>query len=240
MGPYKEVRQGTAGILLEFGRFIKTVGPGWQYVNPYSQQLIIVSLTTLVIEITPQSVVTKDNVNIIIEGVVYYRIIDPFKSQFRVANVHASVIELTHSVLRDVFGKQTLQECLEHRTEIGKQIKALVEEPSSAWGIVIESMLIKDIRFSEELQVTLSAAAKAKRLAESKIITAEAEVKSAELMRKAADILASDAAMQIRYLDTLTSLAKSNNTKVIFMPLESNSQSLNTIKSQIVARETSE
>lgn len=103
------------------------------------------------IEITPQSVVTKDNVNIIIEGVVYYRIVDPFKAQFRVANVHASVIELTHSVLRDVFGKQTLQECLEHRTEIGKQIKTLVEEPSGAWGIIIESMLVRIVFVLGEL-----------------------------------------------------------------------------------------
>lgn len=86
--------------------------------------------------------------------------------------------------------------------------------------------------------MTLSAAAKAKRLAESKIITAEAEVKSAELMRKAADILASDAAMQIRYLDTLSSLAKSNNSKVIFMPLDNSVTSM--VKSQIVAKEASE
>lgn len=117
---------------------------------------------------------------------------------------------------------RVLQELIENREAIGEEIQEVIAEPASAWGVKVESVLIKDISFSKELQESLSSAAQAKRIAEAKVIGAQAEVDSAKLMRAAADILNTPAAMQIRYLETMSTMAKGSNTKVIFMPTSTN------------------
>jgi len=117
---------------------------------------------------------------------------------------------------------RVLQELIENREAIGEEIQEVIAEPASAWGVKVESVLIKDISFSKELQESLSSAAQAKRIAEAKVIGAQAEVDSAKLMRAAADILNTPAAMQIRYLETMSNMAKGSNTKVIFMPTSTN------------------
>ncbi|KAG0330415.1 hypothetical protein BG004_002110, partial [Podila humilis] len=116
---------------------------------------------------------------------------------------------------------RVLQELIENREAIGEEIQEVIDAPARDWGVKVESVLIKDITFSRELQESLSSAAQAKRLAESKVIGAQAEVDSAKLMRAAADILNTPAAMQIRYLETMTNMAKGSNTRVIFMPTQS-------------------
>lgn len=115
-------------------------------------------------------------------------------------------------------GARVLQDVIERREEIAQSIGEIIEEVASGWGVQVESMLVKDIIFSSELQDSLSMAAQAKRIGESKVIAARAEVESAKLMRQAADILSSAPAMQIRYLEAMQAMAKSANSKVIFLP----------------------
>lgn len=167
-------------------------------------------------------ITTKDNVSISIDNVIYYYIVDPFISTYAVANAYNALMERAQTTVRTVLGQKTLQEIIENREGIAQNIEHLITEPSESWGLKVEAVLIKDIEFSKELQESLSSAAQARRIGESKVIQAQAEVDAAKLMREAADILNSEAAMQIRYLDTMHSMSKSAGSKVIFLPYNSN------------------
>lgn len=161
---------------------------------------------------------TKDNVNLQLTSVLYYRVTSPHKAAFGIANIRQALIERTQTTLRHVIGARVLQDVIERREEIAQSIREIIEDTAAGWGVEVESMLIKDIIFSQELQDSLSMAAQSKRTGEAKVIAARAEVESAKLMRQAADILSSAPAMQIRYLEAMQQMAKSANSKVIFLP----------------------
>ena len=161
---------------------------------------------------------TKDNVNLHLTSVIYCHIISAHKAGFGISNIRQALIERTQTTLRHVVGARVLQDVIERREEIAQSIGEIIEEVASGWGVQVESMLVKDIIFSTELQDSLSMAAQAKRIGESKVIAARAEVEAAKLMRQAADILSSAPAMQIRYLEAMQAMAKSANSKVIFLP----------------------
>ena len=172
-------------------------------------------------EIPRTIVMTKDNVSLSIDSVLYWHIVDPFVAAYQVDNVHVALMERTMTTLRDTIGAHTLQNAIENREAIAAEIKHIIDNTSLSWGVVVESILIKDMSFSAELQDTLSAVAKQKRLGESKVITAKSEVQAAKLMREASDILCTPAAIQIRYLETLSAMARAGGTKIIFMPKDS-------------------
>lgn len=161
---------------------------------------------------------TKDNVNLTLTSVIYYHITSPHKAAFGISNIRQALVERTQTTLRHVIGARVLQDVIERREEIAQSIREIIEETASGWGANVESMLIKDIIFSQDLQDSLSMAAQSKRTGEAKVISARAEVESAKLMRQAADILSSAPAMQIRYLEAMQQMAKQSNSKVIFMP----------------------
>jgi erythrocyte band 7 integral membrane protein len=194
------------------------VDPGLVRVNPLSERLIPVDVKIQIVEVPRQVCMTKDNVNLHITSVIYYHITSPHKAAFGISNVQQALVERTQTTLRHVIGARILQDIIERREEIAHSIGEIIEEVASGWGVQVESMLIKDMVFSEELQDSLSMAAQSKRIGESKIITARAEVEAARLMRQAADILSSAPAMQIRYLEAMQTMAKTANSKVIFLP----------------------
>lgn len=216
--PFKSVPQGNVGLVTRFGQFYKAVDPGLVKVNPLSEKLRYVDVRIQVLDIPTQISMTRDNVNINLSSVLYYHITSPHKSAFSVKDVIRALEERTQTTLRLVIGARTLQDIIERREEVAGSIQEIIEETAASWGVKVESILIKDIILSQELQESLAQAAKSKRAGESKIITARAEVESAKLMRRAADILASKAAMQIRYLEAMQQMARSANSKVIFMP----------------------
>jgi regulator of protease activity HflC (stomatin/prohibitin superfamily) len=151
-------------------------------------------------------------------SVIYYHITSPHKAAFGISNIRQALVERTQTTLRHVVGARVLQDVIERREEIAQSIGEIIEDVASGWGVQVESMLIKDIIFSNDLQDSLSMAAQSKRIGESKVIAARAEVESAKLMRQAADILSSAPAMQIRYLEAMQAMAKTANSKVIFLP----------------------
>jgi len=175
---------------------------------------------------------TKDNVSLRLTSVIYYRITSPHKATFGIKDVRQALIERTQTTLRHVLGARVLQDVIERREEIAQSIREIIEETAAGWGVDVESMLIKDIIFSQELQDSLSMAAQSKRTGEAKVIAARAEVESAKLMRQAADILSSAPAMQIRYLEAMQSMARSANSKVIFLPAQNQ-----TVQSQLAQAE---
>ncbi|POS84202.1 SPFH domain/Band 7 family protein [Erysiphe pulchra] len=217
--PYKSIPQGNVGLVTKFGRFHHAVDPGLIRVNPLSERLIEVDVKIqIVVEVPQQVCMTKDNVSVHLTSVICYNIISPHKAAFGISNVRQALIERTQTTLRHVVGARVLQDVIERREELAQSIEDIIEDVALGWGVHVESMLIKDIIFSNELQESLSMAAQSKRIGESKIITARAEVESAKLMRQAADILSSAPAMQIRYLEAMQAMAKTANSKVIFLP----------------------
>lgn len=216
--PYKPVSQGNVGLVTKFGRFYRAVDPGLVKINPLSEKLIQVDVKIQIVEVPKQVCMTKDNVNLQLTSVIYYHITSPHKAAFGISNIRQALVERTQTTLRHVVGARVLQDVIERREEIAQSIGEIIEDVASGWGVQVESMLIKDIIFSTELQDSLSMAAQSKRIGESKVIAARAEVESAKLMRQAADILSSAPAMQIRYLEAMQAMAKTANSKVIFLP----------------------
>ncbi|KAF2863007.1 hypothetical protein K470DRAFT_255521 [Piedraia hortae CBS 480.64] len=216
--PYRSVAQGNVGLLTKFGRFSRAVDPGLVKVNPLSEKLIEIDVKIQISEVPRQVCMTKDNVNLTLTSVIYYHITSPHKAAFGISDIRMALVERTQTTLRHVIGARVLQDVIERREEIAQSIKEIIDETATGWGVQVESMLIKDILFSQDLQDSLSMAAQSKRTGEAKVISARAEVESARLMRQAADILSSAPAMQIRYLEAMQAMARSANSKVIFLP----------------------
>lgn len=216
--PYKRIMEGTVAIVTEYGKFNKLYAPGLYFVNPCTEDLIIVDKREQVMDIRKQSVITRDNINVIIDAVVYYQVENSYRSVFAVQQLKESIQDIASTSLRDVFGITTLQEALEDRDKTAEHLYGLISGPAASWGVNIKRVLLQEILFTQELQRTLSSAATAKRLAESKVISAQADVQAAKLMRNASDILNTPAAMQIRYLESINSVGKAPNPKVIFFP----------------------
>nr|ADE76687.1 unknown [Picea sitchensis] len=217
--PFKQVKQGSVGLVSRFGQFYQSVDPGLVKINPCSESLRIVDVKIQLITVPQQRVTTKDNVSLELDSVIYWHVSNPYRAAFGIQDVKSSLVERAQTTLRDVVGSRTLQSVISDRTEVARQVEEIVEGVAEKWGVSIESILIKDIVFSRELQESLSSAATQRRIGESKVIAARAEVDAARLMRQAADILASPAAMQIRQLESLQAMAKTSGSKVIFVPM---------------------
>ncbi|KAF9949757.1 hypothetical protein BGZ70_001641 [Mortierella alpina] len=212
------IEQGNIGLVTRFGRFYKTVDPGLIKLNPYTENVLKVDMRVQISHIPNQVIMTKDNVNVHIDSIIYWHIIDPVQALYGVSDVRLALVERTKTTLRHVLGAKLLQEIIENREQLAHEIQSIIDSPAKAWGVTVESILIKDIQFSKSLQESLSSAAQAKRLAESKVIHAQSEVDSAKLMRQAAEFLNTPAAMQIRYLESMASMARNSGQKTIFMP----------------------
>jgi erythrocyte band 7 integral membrane protein len=238
--PYKNVHQGNVGLVTKFGRFYKAVDPGLVKINPLSERLLQIDVKIQTAEVPEQTCMTKDNVTVRLTSVIYYHIVSPHKAAFGISNVRQALMERTQTTLRHVVGARVLQDVIERREEIAQSIGEIIEDVAAGWGVQVESMLIKDIIFTSELQESLSMAAQSKRIGESKIIAAKAEVESAKLMRQAADILSSAPAMQIRYLEAMQAMAKSANSKVIFLPAANQTMGPGAIQAAMANQQTGE
>jgi regulator of protease activity HflC (stomatin/prohibitin superfamily) len=216
--PYKRVQQGEVALVKHFGRFTKAVPPGLIYLNPMTESMTRVN-TKIQVQALPQQVIfTRDNVYVSVDSVLYWRIFDAPTATYMVDNVANALVERAQITMREVCSVRELQDMLTHRDAMADEIKNIIEPIAHAWGIEIESILIKDIKMDSELQENLSAAAVAKRQGASKVIAAQAEVEAAKLMREASDILSTPAAMQFRYLETLQRMASHAQSRVIFVP----------------------
>jgi len=218
--PYHRVQEGTVGVVQKFGKYSKLYAPGLYYINPCTETMTFVDKRERIMDVRRQVCMTRDNIAVIVDAVVYYQVEDTYKSLFSVCNLPFSLTELSRTSLRDVLGMVTLQEALEDRDKVAERLKVLMDEATANWGVDVTRCLIQEILFTEDLQKSLATAATAKRMAESKIIGAQADVQSARLMRNAADILNTPAAMQVRYLEAITNVAKTANPKVVFFPAD--------------------
>ncbi|KAG5638083.1 hypothetical protein H0H81_001933 [Sphagnurus paluster] len=209
--PFRNVQQGSVGLVSRFGQFYKSVDPGLVQVNVCTESLRTVDVKIQISSIGRQTV---------IDSVIYFQIVNPYRAAFGITDLRQALIERAQTTLRHVVGARAVQSVVTEREAIAFEIAEIVGDVADKWGVAIEGILIKDIIFSPEVSASLSSAAQQKRIGESKVIAARAEVDSARLMRQAADILASPAAMQIRQLEALQQMAKSAGSKVIFVPMQ--------------------
>lgn len=221
--PFRRIDQGSVGLVSRFGQFYKSVDPGLVYVNVASESLRTVDVKIQLSVVPKQTVMTKDNVSVDIDSVICWHVVSPYRAAFGISDVRTALVERAQTTLRQVVGSRLLQTIITDREGLAAEIQEILEATAEKWGVNIESILLKDITFSQELQNLFSSAATQKRIGESKVIAARAEVDAAKLMRQAADILASPAAMQIRQLDALQNMAKGSGSKVVFVPMNLNS-----------------
>jgi regulator of protease activity HflC (stomatin/prohibitin superfamily) len=172
-----------------------------------------------VIDLPEQSVLTHDNVTAVIDGSVYYKIADSYTASFSITRLHSCINQLALSALRSCIAEHSLQDCLQHRDQLAAEIKKYIAEHTLDWGISVSSIVIKDIKLSQDMQRHLSAKATAEREAAAKVIEAKGDVEAAKLLREAADTLNTPAALQIRHLETMKAMAANQGTKVIFVPM---------------------
>lgn len=237
--PYKTINRGNKGVITRFGSVKEVVNDGLHYVNPITETMTVVDMRRHVKKLSNQQVLTKDNLPLVIDGCVYYRVSnteeDVVASKFGIENISLNVDELAHSTLRLVFAKHTLNECLTNRREFASEMKAILGDQAKTWGIIIEDIQIIDISLPKHIQDLLATGAVAEREAQALLISSRANVQSAELMRQASDLLNTPAAMQMRLLETYKVLAESQNTKVIFLPM--NPRDLDNVSANIVANQ---
>lgn len=208
---YKQVDQGSWGVVRKFGKHEKVLEAGLHYLNPNTETMSVVTKTRSVIDLERQTCIIDSN--------VFFHVVDPYTFEYTTnGKVKNLVSQLVYAQLRLIIGRYTLQEILVNKELLGSSVKEVLDENATKWGIVIEMVNVKDIRMSKSLTEALSAKTTAEKYAESKMISARADVESAKMMREAADILNSETAIQFRMLDTYKQIAQSQNAKIIFLP----------------------
>jgi len=215
--PYIDVPQGHAGVISRFGRAYRVVDPGHWFVNPFAEEMHLINIKLHITDVPRHMVVTKDNVSIDIDSVIYWHVVDPFVAEFQIADIREALMQRTMTTLRDSLGSYTLQTIIENREKVSIEIWKIIHKAAKLWGTVVESILLKNINFSESIEHAILAAAKQQRIGEGRVIEAKAEVEAAKLLREASEILNTPAAMKIRHLDTMNTMAREGDTKLIFM-----------------------
>eukprot|EP00095_Tigriopus_kingsejongensis_P009972 maker-scaffold17_size721972-snap-gene-4.16 protein:Tk09972 transcript:maker-scaffold17_size721972-snap-gene-4.16-mRNA-1 annotation:"hypothetical protein DAPPUDRAFT_313426" len=221
---FKVVQEYERAVIFRLGRLLSggSRGPGIFFIMPCIDNYSKVDLRTTVIDIPPQEVLTKDSVTVSVDAVVYYRVSNATVSVANVENAHHSTRLLAQTTLRNILGTKNLHEILSDRESISGSMQTVLDEATTAWGIKVERVEIKDARLPVQLQRAMAAEAEAAREARAKVIAAEGEQKASQALKEASIILSqSSSALQLRYLQTLNSISAEKNSTIIFpLPID--------------------
>jgi regulator of protease activity HflC (stomatin/prohibitin superfamily) len=218
----KILKEYERGVIFLLGRFQKVKGPGLIIVIPGIQQMTRVELRVIVMDVPSQDVISKDNVSVKVNAVVYFRIIDPEKAIIQVANVFEATSQLAQTTLRSVLGQHELDEMLSERDRLNADIQGILDQRTDAWGIKISNVEIKHVDLDESMIRAIAAQAEAERTRRAKVIHAEGERQASTVLADAAHALGTQKqALQLRYLQTLTEVANKGTNTIIFpLPLD--------------------
>jgi len=218
----RQINQYERGIMLTMGRYTSTKDPGWRLVIPIFQRMIKVDIRTKVVDVPDQEAITKDNVSIKINAVIYYKVEIAEKAVLEVESFYFAISQLAQTTMRNIVGEVTLDELLKNRDEIAKRIETIVDKVSNVWGIDVQSVELKDIGLPDDLKRTMAKAAEAEREKKAVIISSEGEVLAAENVSRAARMLAeAPGALHLRTLQTINDLSSDqSNTTVWMVPVE--------------------
>jgi regulator of protease activity HflC (stomatin/prohibitin superfamily) len=212
----KILREYERGVIFRLGRLIGAKGPGVIFIIPGVDKLLRISLRTVALEIPPQDVITRDNVSLKVNAVVYFRVIDPNKAVVEVENYLYATSQLAQTTLRSVIGQSQLDELLSERDKINLQLQDILDKHAGPWGIKVSLVEIKQVDLDTDMQRAIARQAEAERERRAKIIHAEGEAQAAEKLAEAANIISMyPAAIHLRFLQTLTKVSAENNSTVI-------------------------
>jgi regulator of protease activity HflC (stomatin/prohibitin superfamily) len=213
----KILREYERGVVFFLGRFHSVKGPGLVIVIPGIQQMVRVDLRTRVFDVPPQDVITRDNVSVKVNAVVYLRVVDPQLAIIQVANFSEATSQLSQTTLRAVLGKHELDELLAERERLNSDIQEVLDKQTDAWGIKVSTVEIKHVDLNENMVRAIARQAEAERERRAKVIHAEGELQASEKLLQAAQMLSQRAeAMQLRYLQTLTQIASDKASTIVF------------------------
>jgi regulator of protease activity HflC (stomatin/prohibitin superfamily) len=214
---FRVLREYDRGVIFMLGRFYKVKGPGLIIVIPILQQMVRVDLRTVVMDVPTQDVISRDNVSVQVNAVLYFRVVDPERAIIQVENYLEATSQLSQTTLRSVLGQHELDDMLAEREQLNADIQTILDKQTSAWGIKVANVEIKHVDLNETMVRALAKQAEAERERRAKVIHAMGEAEAAEKLAEAASVLSSqDQAIQLRYLQTLVEIAGDKSSTLVF------------------------
>ncbi|WP_271407727.1 slipin family protein [Pseudomonas sp. Q1-7] len=211
------LREYERGVVFQLGRFWKVKGPGLVIIIPAIQQMVRVDLRTVVLDVPPQDVISRDNVSVKVNAVLYFRVLDPQRAIIQVENFLMATSQLAQTTLRAVLGKHELDEMLAERERLNVDIQQALDAQTDAWGIKVSNVEIKHVDINETMVRAIARQAEAERERRAKVIHAEGELQASEKLMQAAEMLSRQpGAMQLRYMQTLGSIAGDKTNTIVF------------------------
>ncbi len=214
---FRVLREYQRGVIFMLGRFWKVKGPGLILVIPVLQQMVKVDLRIIVMDVPSQDVISRDNVSVKVNAVIYYRVVDPQRAIIQVENFESATSQLAQTTLRSVLGQHELDDMLASRDKLNADIQTILDAQTDAWGIKVTNVEIKHVDIDESMIRAIARQAEAERERRAKVIHAEGELQASEHLLAAARVLGqAPQALQLRYLQTLNAIATENNSTIIF------------------------
>src|SRR6266581_6444351 len=218
----KILREYERGVVFQLGRFWAVKGPGLFFLIPVVQQMVKMDLRTVVLDVPPQDVITRDNVSVKVNAVVYFRVMDPNRAIVEVENFHYATSQLAQTTLRSVLGQADLDDLLSQRERLNQQLQHILDQRTDPWGIKVSSVEVKHVDLPPDMQRAMAKQAEAEREKRAKIIHAAGEYEASEKLSQAAKVIATEqVAITLRYLQALPDIAAEKNSTIVFpLPIE--------------------
>ena len=211
------LREYERGVIFRLGRLIAAKGPGLFFLIPVVDRMVKVSLRTVVMDVPPQDIITKDNVSVKVNAVVYFRVVDPSKAVVEVEDYLYATSQLSQTTLRSILGQAELDELLSSREKINEELQSILDTHTDPWGIKVSQVEIKHVDLPQEMQRAMAKQAEAERERRAKVINAEGEFQASTKLAQAAEIMNKEPiTIQLRFLQTLREVAAENNSTTIF------------------------
>jgi regulator of protease activity HflC (stomatin/prohibitin superfamily) len=206
------------GVVFRLGRLKgRPFGPGVTYIIPMIDRFVRISLRTIVLDVPPQDIITRDNVSVKVNAVVYFRVIDPNRAVVEVENYHYATSQLAQTTLRSVLGQAELDDLLSQRERLNMELQTILDKQTDPWGIKVSAVEVKHVDLPAEMQRAMARQAEAEREKRAKIIHADGEFQASEMLARAAQVIERNpVTIQLRYLQTLTEIATEKNSTIIF------------------------
>lgn len=211
------VREYERGVVFRLGRLLRAKGPGIFILIPFIDRMVKIDLRTVTMDVPPQDVITRDNVPVSVNAVVYFRVVNPEDAVVKVENYITATSQIAQTTLRTVLGKSQLDELLAEREKISRELQQVIDEETDPWGVKVSIVEVKDVELPSTMQRAMARQAEAERERRAKIIHAEGELQASEKLAQAASILSKNpSSIQLRFLQTLTDISAEKNSTIIF------------------------
>ena len=211
------IREYERAVVFRLGRLLRAKGPGLIILIPFIDKMVKVQLRTVTLDVPPQDIITKDNVPVKVNAVVYFHIVNPEDAVVKIENYFTATSQIAQTTLRNILGKSELDELLSHREKISRELQKVIDEQTDPWGIKVTVVEVKDVELPATMQRAMAKQAEAERERRAKIIHAEGEFQASAKLAEAAEVLSKNSAsIQLRFLQTLTEISAEKNSTIVF------------------------